>query len=259
MLTRYSEPWLFLLNPDPGPGGPTPTPAPAPAPAPAPTPAPQPAPHPTPAPTPAPGGQVFTAEYVEALRGESASYRTQLRTAQAAARAALGLADGAELPQDLGAALGGLKTTAQQAAIEELTTAKSLYAQGLFAAAAAGKVADVDLAFLAVSQLGYTVDVDLKTKTLSIKGADGKALADKDGKTLTGAAAMGALVEALITAKPLLKGQGAGPGAVGGTTPPGGGGPNETPQQAAERIAKERAAGRPAGKFDFWGRKQPQQ
>lgn len=198
---------------------------------------------------------MFSAEYVESLRQESAGYRTQLRTAQAAVRAALGMADGADLPQDLTAALGGLKTAAQAAAAEELTTAKSLYAQGLFAASAAGKVADVDLAFLAVSQLGYTVDVDLKSKTLTVKGADGKVLADKDGKALSGAAAMGALVDALITAKPILKGQGAGPAGVGGTAGAGGSGGEETPQQAAERIADERTKGRTTGGTSLWGRK----
>jgi hypothetical protein len=209
-----------------------------------------------PAAPPAPGGQVFTAEYVEALRGESAGYRTQLRAAQAAARAALGLAEDAPLPQDLNAALAGLKVAGQQAVEADLATAKTLYAQGQFAAAGAGKVADVDLAFLAAAQLGYTMDVDLKAKTLVVKGADGKALVDKDGKQLTGAAAMSALVEALLTAKPILKGQGAGPSQVGGTAPAGGGSTENDPKAIAKQVAEERAKARgTGGTSGFWGRK----
>jgi hypothetical protein len=121
------------------------------------------------------------------------------------------------------------------------------------------KLANVDAAFALVAQAGYTIDVDLKTKTLAVKGADGKQLADKDGKALTGQAAMGALVDKLVEVYPFLKGQ-AGPGQVGGTTPPGGGPGEETPQQFAKRIADERAAARGGAKQSFWNRgAKPQQ
>lgn len=206
---------------------------------------------------PQPQGKVFTAEYVQALRDEAAGYRTRAKALEAAIRGALGLAEGADLPQDLNAALAGLRTAAQQAAAEELNTAKGLYAQGLFAAAGAGKLVDTDAAYALVAQAGFTVEVDLKAKTLVVKDAEGKQLADKDGKALTGKAAMAALVDKLIERYPFLKGQSAaGPGQVGGTAPAGGGAGQTDEKAWAKQFAEERAKARGnTGGSSFWGRK----
>lgn len=247
-----------LFSADPGGGGgggSAPNPAQNPDPAPTPQPAQQPTTQSTP--NPAPQGKVFTAEYVQALRDEAAGYRTRVRALEAAVRGALGLAEGADLPQDLNAALAGLKTAAQQAAEADLTTAKSLYAQGLFAAAGAGKLVDTAAAYALVAQAGYSVEVDLKSKTLVVKDAEGKQLADKDGKALTGKAAMAALVDKLIERYPFLKGQSAaGPGQVGGTAPAGGGSGELDPKTWAQQFAEERAKARGnTGGSSFWGRK----
>lgn len=205
---------------------------------------------------PQPQGKVFTAEYVQALRDEAAGYRTRAKALEAAIRGALGLAEGADLPADVGAALAGLKTAAQQAAEADLATAKGLYAQGLFAAAGAGKLVDTDAAYALVAQAGYTVEVDLKSKTLVVKDSEGKPLTGQDGKQLTGKAAMAALVDKLIERYPFLKGQGAGPGQVGGTAPAGGGSGELDPKTWAEQFAQQRAQARGnTGGSSFWGRK----
>lgn len=204
---------------------------------------------------PVPQGKVFTEEYVRALREEAAGHRTRAKALEAAVRTALGLADGADLPQDLNTALAGLKIAAQQAVEADLATAKGLYAQGLFAAAGAGKLVDTDAAYALVAQAGYNVEVDLKSKTLVVKGADGKELAGQDGKALTGKAAMVALVDKLIEKYPFLKGQGAGPSQVGGTAPAGGGAGDDDPKARAKAIAEERAKARGTTGSSFWGRK----
>lgn len=221
-----------------------------------PSPNPQPQPQPSPQPQPQPGSRVFTEEYVQALRQESAGYRTRAKALEDAARRALGLKDGDNLPDNVADALAALRTAGQQEAAADLNTAKALYAEGLFAAAAAGKVVSPTDAFALVATTGYQIEVDLKSKILVVKDKDGKQLTDKDGKALTGQAAMGALVDKLIEAKPFLKATGAGPSQVGGTAPAGGGGGDPDPKAAAKAIAEERAKARgTTGSTSFWGRK----
>lgn len=195
-------------------------------------------------PATAPGaqqGQVFSEDYVRALRTEAAGYRTRLQPYETAIRQALGLADGTELPADLAGALKGLKAVGDQATLQAAGKAKTALLKGAFSAAAAGRVVDVDDAFALAGQDLADAEVDLESASVKIKaGADGKART------------MANLVEALLTRKPHLKAAQAGPGAVGGTTPAGGGGGAEKDEDVAKRIADSR---RGAGdKKSFWDR-----
>ncbi|MDQ7794142.1 MAG: hypothetical protein RDU89_06980 [bacterium] len=222
-------------NPTPAPGA-----QPAPSTQPAPQPAPAPNPQPSPSPQSTPGGQVFTEDYVQTLRGEAAGYRTRLRTFEQAVRQALGLAEGATLPDDVAKALAGLKTAGQQGLEQTTGRAKTALLKGAFAAAAAGKAVDVDDAFALAGQELADVEVDLETATIKVKPA-------QDGKQRS----MADLVDAVLARKPHLRAQGA-PGGVGGTAPAGGGGGQEKDEDVAKRLAEARKG--PAERKSFWDR-----
>jgi hypothetical protein len=169
---------------------------------------------------------VFSEDYVRALRAEAAGYRTRLQPYETAIRQALGLAEGAALPEDLASALKGLKTAGDQATLQAAGKAKTALLKGAFAAAAAGKVVDVDDAFALAGQELADIEVDLESASVKVKAA-------ADGKART----MADLVDALLARKPHLKAQ-AGPGGVGGTTPAGGGGGQEKDEDIAKRWLK---------------------
>lgn len=183
---------------------------------------------------------MFSEDYVRALRDEAAGYRTRLRSHEQAARQALGLPDGAALPDDVGKALAGLKAAGQQGLEQTAGRAKTALLKGAFAAAAAGKVIDVDDAFALASQELAEAEVDLEAVTVKVK-------ASQDGKQRS----MADLVDALLARKPHLRAQGA-PGGVGGTAPAGGGGGQEKEEDVAKRLAEARKG--PAERKSFWDR-----
>lgn len=76
-----------------------------------------------------PTGKTFSEEYVSALRGESANYRTKAKTYEAVLRKALGLKDGEELGD-----LDGRLTTYQQVQQKQLNDALTVANQRLIGA-----------------------------------------------------------------------------------------------------------------------------
>ncbi|MFS8640211.1 MAG: hypothetical protein LOD90_05265 [Symbiobacteriaceae bacterium] len=214
------------------------TPAPA---DPQPAPEPSPAPQPNPQPEPKPQGRVYSEDYVRTLRDEAAGYRTRLRATEAAIRQALGLAQDAALPDDIAAALNGLREAGKREAEKVAERARAALLKAAFVSAAAGKVVDVEDAFALASQELANVEVDLESATVKVKpGPDGKERTMAD------------LVEALLQRKPHLRAQAAAAG-VGGTAPAGGASGQESPQEIARRIAEQRKAARGEGK-SFWDR-----
>lgn len=76
-----------------------------------------------------PAGKTFSEEYVSALRGESANYRTKAKTYESVLRKALGLKDGEELGN-----LDGRLTAYQQAQQKQINDTLTLANQRLISA-----------------------------------------------------------------------------------------------------------------------------
>lgn len=183
---------------DPAPGDPSPQPNPQPAPAPAPAPAPQPNPNPQ---------QTFTAEYVQALRGEAASYRTQLRSLENSVRTSLGLAADAPVTE----AQVSQFVTDKNSAVETATaSAKQMLIKAeIVTQAAALKIVDAEAAEKLAKLDGVVV------------GDDGKVTGVKEA------------LEALIKDRQWLVGK---TGGIGSPGNPGG-----DPAPAADQFGKEAA------------------
>lgn len=186
------------------------------------------------APAPNGGAQMFTEDYVKALRGQAAEYRTKAKSLDdqlAVIRKTLGIPDGQE--PDWTKVLAD-RDAAHKAALE----AASAKAKGMLLAAEVKSVC---------AALGV-VDPEAAAKLADLSKAQ---IAD-DGK-VTGVKES---IEDLLKAKPYLKGAAPGKGPVGapGGNPPQGGAPD--PVAAAKALAAERSKGKqPTGGFDPWGTK----
>jgi hypothetical protein len=155
-----------------------------------------PAPPATPPATPPDDPKVFTQEYVSALRGEAAGYRTELKAERqtvAKLKAHFGLKE-TDTP-DWDALLKSQKETTDKALADALGKGKAL----ILKAEAKSIAADLGI-----------VDADDALKLADLS----KVTVDDDGKV----DGVKEALEALLTAKPWLKKQGSG-GAGGGNNP----------------------------------------
>ncbi len=187
------------------------------------------------APAPNGGAQMFTEDYVKALRGQAAEYRTKAKGLDdqlTAIRKALNIPDGQE--PDWGKVFADLDA-AHKAALE----AASAKAKGMLLAAEVKSVC---------AALGV-VDPEAAAKLADLS----KAQVADDGKV----SGVKEAIEELLKAKPYLKGAaggGKGPvGAPGGNPPPSG---EADPVAAARALAEERNKGKqPTGGYDPWATK----
>jgi hypothetical protein len=187
----------------------------------------------------APAGKVFSEDYVESVRRESAGYRTRAKGYEEAVRNALGLKPEDNLPNDIPAALAALKASGAAEVEQTKTLAKGALLKAAFLTAAAGKVADSDDAYLLAGSLLAGIEVDLATGAVTVPAKDGKA------RTLAD------IVTDLLTAKPHLKAGGQGAGVGGTATGGGSGNAKPTPAEQAAEIAKSRTQTQ-STKKSFW-------
>ncbi len=185
------------------------------------------------------GTQTFTKEQVDAAaaaarrEAEEAARKAQQQLDEQAK--ALGYESHADMLKKLNeqkqAQMGDLerekaaRSEAEQKA--QAANARVIASEVRLAATAAGFI-DIDLAQAALTAHGYELKLDEAT---------GKVTAARDGK----AAELKDAFEDLKKAKGHLFGQKGGATGAGGTAPPGGGTGAETPEQIAQRLAKERA------------------
>ena len=220
------------------------------------------------------GGGGYSAEYVQDLRNENASWRTKLRDAEGEndkLKTQLGEANKKvtdlegqnktfleSVCSTLGLDASKVKTEEVTAKIKEATSSSNVTVEkaqealrkSAFIASAVKQGIRKEALEDAYKLADFAnVKVDLDSLSVFQVDKDGKQIVGKDNAPVAG---LDSLVDALAKEKAYLLGKS---GGVGGSSNPGGGGDNLTPEEEGKALAEERQKAKQAqssGGLDPW-------